>query len=776
MSTGSKNSKAIYCQRMVLRGCVQGHGVRPAIARLARRHGLSGFVRNTGAGVEIVVQGPPDGVRGFWQALADLRLTTELGQVEEKPVASDVLPGEFRVLGSAGQGPLATQVPPDVVTCPDCLAEVMDVDNRRQGYALTSCTICGPRYSIIAQMPYDRQRTSLQAFTLCDSCQREYDALDGRRAHAQTNACADCGPQLVFQSTSEERTNGDGAAIALAAKALLTGHTLALRGIGGYQLLCDATSDAAVARLRQQKQRPAKPLAVMVGSAADAQQLVRLTPAARQALVGPAGPIMIAERREAAVLAANVAPGLDRLGVMLPSSVLHALICQAVGRPVVVTSGNVEGQPLAFREQEAASLFALADAVLDHDRPIVRPIDDSVVHEIAGRLATVRLGRGLAPLALDVEITRPLAALGGHQKGAIALSNGSQVVLGPHLGDLDELETRRRYGEQYRALVKLYGAEPAAIAHDVHPDYFTTNYAKELAAPGSLPTVAVQHHHAHVVAGMAEQGWLDRLVLGVSWDGTGYGADGGLWGGEFLLATARRFRRVAHLQPFPLPGGERAIRQPWRVAVALVALAAGPAAARLLQFPGVAVEQIEQVVQLATRPALCPVTTSVGRLFDGVAALLLNQPMADYEGQLAERLEAAVDPQEACSYEIPWTGGVLDWRRLIVQVLHVRQQQVDIGQAAMRFHRGLAQAIVDVCNGYAEYPVVLSGGVFQNRRLVQAIVDQWSGPQPLGLPGPIPVGDGGLAVGQLVAAAAQLGWLRHAGEKANAFPKAASCV
>lgn len=775
MSTGAKNSQPICCQRMVLRGCVQGHGVRPAIARLARQRRLSGFVRNTGAGVEIVVQGPPDELRGFWTAVFDLP-TTELGEVEDEPNARDVLPGEFRVLHSVGQGPLATRVPPDVVTCPACLAEVMDVDNRRHGYALTSCTVCGPRYSIITQMPYDRERTSMQVFALCDSCQREYDAQDGRRSHAQTNACADCGPQLVFRPSGTERADKSATAIAAAARTLLAGQTLALRGIGGYQLLCDATSAAAVARLREQKQRPAKPLAVMVGSVAEAERLVTLTPAVRQALTGPAGPIVIAQRREAGELAADIAPGLDCLGVMLPSSALHELISQAVGRPLVVTSGNVEGQPLAFREHETASLFALADAVLDHDRPIVRPIDDSVVHEITGRLATVRLGRGLAPLAIDVEITRPLAALGGHQKGAIALANGSQAVLGPHLGDLDELETRRRCGEQYRALVELYGAEPAAIAHDLHPDYFTTSYAKELAAAGSLPTVAVQHHHAHVVAGMVEHGWLDRLVLGVAWDGTGYGADGGVWGGEFLLTTARRFRRAAHLQPFPLPGGERAIRQPWRVAVSLVALAAGPAAACRLQFPGVTVEQIEQVVQLATRPAMCPVTTSVGRLFDGVAALLLDQPTADYEGQLAERLEAAANPQEAGSYEIPWTGGVLDWRRLIVQVLHMRQQQADVGQAAMRFHRGLAQAIVDVCGGYAEYPVVLGGGVFQNRRLVQAIVDQWSGPQPLGLPGAIPVGDGGLAVGQLVAVAAQLGRLRYAGESANEFPKAASCV
>lgn len=772
MRTPTLPSPNAQRQRLVLSGRVQGLGVRPAVARLAQQHGLAGHVCNTADGVEIVVQGGADRVKQFRQALTTCWFAAEgVAEIENRPT-DDAPPGAFRIEASHTDGVLAVHVPPDIVVCAECLADALADANRRTEYAFTSCAACGPRYSLLERMPYDRAATAMRQFDLCPACRREYDEPNDRRAHAQTNACPACGPTVCLRTNGaapQEATDADPLAAAVAM--LQAGKVLAVRGVGGYQLLCDATSAAAVASLRQRKRRRMKPLALMVGALADAERLARPTDAERAALAGPAGPIVVFDRCPDAGVADNVAPGMDSLGVMLPTSPLHAMLCRGAARPLVVSSGNIEGEPLAYCGEDEGQVSALADAVLDHDRAIVRPVDDSLVRVIADRPVTLRLGRGLAPLALDIDIARPLVALGGQQKAALALANGRQAVLGPHLGELDDLATRQRYVEQYRALVDLYGPEPRATAHDLHPDYFTTRLAEERSGEGAgaTPTVAVQHHHAHVAAGMIEHGWLDRKVLGVAWDGTGYGPDGAIWGGEFLLATVAGFRRVAHLRPFPLPGGETAIRQPWRIAVALAVEADGPAAALRLQFPGVPQTMIEQVVRLAQRPALCPETTSAGRLFDAAAALLLDHVKSDYEGQGAQRLEAAADTHATGGLDLPLVDGVLDWRPLVSQLLLARDRQANASAAAMQFHRGMAQAVVAVCRLSADTPVVLGGGVFQNRRLVEAICDAWRGPQPLGLPGRIPPGDGGLAAGQLAVAAATLGWLRIGGRNARSL-------
>jgi len=606
-------------------------------------------------------------------------------------------------------------------------------------------------------MPYDRPSTSMASFQLCGNCRAEYESPVDRRFHAETIACPQCGPRVWM-------TGGDGReicfgprAIAAAVEALMEGQILAVRGVGGYQLLADATNDMAVARLRQNKRRPTKPLAVLVVTSDDAEELAHLDSADLRTLVDAANPIVIVRRRTDSSLAPGVCESLDTLGVMLPTTPLHWQLATRVGRPLVATSGNLDGEPLAFEVDPAQiELAESANCWLHHDRPILRPVDDSVVRVIADRAVSLRLARGLAPLALELETDSPILAVGGHQKVALAFSNTRQAVLGPHLGDLDTQAARDRFIEHVASFVELYGVEPALIVHDLHPDYFTTRWAAER----GVRTLAVQHHHAHAAAAMLEQGWLDREVLALTWDGTGYGPDGSIWGGECLLATTTRFQRVAHLRPFRLLGGETAIREPWRVAIALVAEAAGVENAVQLTIGATTPDNITQVARLAKSTRLSPRTTSMGRLFDGVASLALGITRATFEGEPAQLLEAACDPAAQGSYSLPFADHEaleLDWRPLIVDLLADRQAQVTPGVMAMRFHRALANAALLVAQRFPVSPVVLAGGVFQNRVLVELITQQWPlGTDRLGLPGVIPPGDGGLAAGQLAIAAAHL--------------------
>ncbi|MBL9122663.1 MAG: carbamoyltransferase HypF, partial [Planctomycetaceae bacterium] len=538
VSSAGGGPEAIVAERLLLGGRVQGQGVRPALARLAIELGLRGWVANAPQGVALQIEGSSGAVARFRAGVpavlpagAALR---ELEAVRAEPAGAP----DFRIVPSVAAGPLRVAVPLDRAICDACRAEVEGQLDRRAGYALTSCAECGPRYSLLRALPYDRAATTLDSFQQCPTCRREYRDPGDRRFHAQINACPACGPEIELRLAGTGRPERGSAAIRGAVRLLAAGKILALRGVGGYQLLVDATSPEAVGRLRERKRRPAKPLAVMVPALADAEALAWLDADERAALTDAANPIVVVRRRADATLAANVAPGLDTVGVMLPATGAHALIARGCGLPLVVTSGNHDGEPLEYQPQSAeAALASVADAWLHHDREVLRPIDDSVVRIIAGRRATIRLARGLAPLRLEVPATLPVVALGGHQKAAIALCNGGQAALGPHVGDLESEGTRARYAHQFHALAQLYEADFTQVAHDLHPEYFTTRWAAEL----GLPRCAVQHHHAHVVAGMIEAGWLDRRVLGVAWDGTGYGPDGTIWGGEFLVATVREF-------------------------------------------------------------------------------------------------------------------------------------------------------------------------------------------------------------------------------------------
>jgi hydrogenase maturation protein HypF len=740
--------------RIVLKGRVQGVGLRPALARWSRACRLHGFVRNTSEGAEIVVEGSAGNLARFKRSLLhQLPRGSRVAELRENNTQPTGCTG-FRILETDASGPPSAAVPLDVAICGDCLAEVTDAGNRRFAYPFTSCARCGPRYTVIERMPYDRDATTLREFPLCPECAREFASLEDRRLHAESIACPRCGPHVWLNDDSQRVLARGDEAIAGVASALRAGKTVALCGLGGYQLLVDATNEEAVRRLRQRKQRPSKPLAVMAASLEEAEKLAFLGAAERRALGGEAGVIVVVPRRSTTPIASSVAAGLNTIGLMLPTTALHLLVLRAIGRPIVATSGNREGEPMAFTPAQAqAALGGVADLWLHHNRRIAAPLDDSVVRVMAGRPVTFRLARGLAPLSLPLPSDEHVIALGGQQKSAIALVNGGQTVLGPHVGDLDRLAARERFVSQLDWLATLYGCQPCCYVHDGHPDYFTSIWAEGR----RQPKLAVQHHYAHVVAGMLERGWLDRTVLGVAFDGAGYGTDGTIWGGEFLVATLRGFRRAGHLLPLPLPGGELAIREPWRVAVAAVNLATNSQAAESLRFPGISANQTATILRASKSNRLTPITTSMGRLFDVAAVLVLELTHAEFEGQAAMLLESACDPTAEGEYPFSTNKeGVVDWRPALASLLLDRDSGMTQPVMAMRFHRGVARLVFEFAKRHERLPIVLGGGVFQNRILVELINDFFSqSRQPLGLPGAIPPNDGGLAAGQLAVALAR---------------------
>jgi hydrogenase maturation protein HypF len=744
-------------RRVVLTGDVQGLGVRPAIHRWATRLGLRGCVQNSSRGVQIEIEGSKESIHKFEKellcSLPRQALVAHLEVETIQPAGRQA----FTIVHEPTNAPLAARVPQDRVVCDACLREITAPHDRRRNYPLTSCTTCGPRYSVIQAMPYERRDTTMQAFPMCAECRGEYESPRDRRFHAETMSCPECGPQVQVRVENRDDNHFDANLLSDVRRCLAAGKIVALKGVGGYQLLVDATNPSAVQRLRDRKGRRAKPLAVMVASDEVAEQLAHLGAAEFAALNDPSGPIVLAQARERSRLAPAVCHQLNTVGIMRPTTPLHTLVTCAFARPLVCTSGNREGDPLEYQNESADTALAnVADVWLHHNRDIAHAIDDSVVRIIGGRRVSLRLGRGLAPLPLELSAPAPLVALGGHLKSALAWSNGVQCVLGPHIGDLETIATRERYLAHLKDMLRLYRFRPRLLVHDLHPDYFSTQWA----ARQKVPRLAVQHHHAHVAAGMLEHGWLERRVLGVAWDGTGYGPDGTIWGGEFLVCQGADFERVGRLRPFALPGGDVAIRQPWRTAISVCSQldAAGGLAHQLLwKVPKVQLQQVQRVVQ---RPKLSPVTSSAGRLIDAAAALILGIDHVEFEGQAAMRLEAAADQDARGWYHFPVVEDQLcelDWRPLFEGLVADIQRGIDAGTLAMKFHRSLAHGIVSICRRWNELPVVFSGGVFQNKLLTELIADMGGDTsQVFGFPGAVPPNDGGLAAGQLAIAAAKL--------------------
>ncbi len=745
-------------------GVVQGVGFRPFVYDAATRRGLAGWVANGCDGVSLEVEGERAMVRDFLDALgAAAPAAAEVARIDVAELAPAGL-GRFRIVASAGGVAPRPVVPADLATCADCRAEIRDPRARRHRYPFTNCTRCGPRYTVIERVPYDRARTAMRRFRMCAACAAEYADVADRRFHAEPIACADCGPVLrLVDRDGRELARGDDAVTA-AARTLARGGIVALKGLGGFQLLADATDATAVARLRERKGRPQKPLAVLFESPAALRAACDPTPEEEAALASPAAPIVLVRRRRAPSgpaprLADGVAPATPWIGALLPTTPLHVLLAAAVARPLVCTSGNRADEPICIADAEArVRLGAIADAFLVHDRPVLRPVDDSVVRVGGGRALLLRRARGFAPLPLRLAVPAgapAVLALGAQQKSTIALHVDGEVVVSQHLGDLHGVEAGALLERTVADLVAFFAARPARIACDLHPDYASTRLAARLARDWRVPLEHVQHHHAHVAAVMAEHG-LVGPVLGLAWDGAGLGVDGTLWGGEALRVTGAACARVGHLRPFRLAGGERALREPRRAALGMLHALGGAAAATPVVELFTAGE-LRVLLAMLDRSVQAPRTTSIGRLFDAVAALLGLGAVATYEGQAATAVEIAADGvADATPYPLPLGAdlpAVADWEPLVVALLDDRRRGVSVARCAARFHAALAELAAAWARRSGLADVVLSGGCFQNVRLVESVrarlaVDGFS----VYVAERYPPNDGGIALGQALVA------------------------
>jgi len=766
-------------------GTVQGVGFRPFVYRLAHEQGLAGWVLNDEHGVLLEVEGLAPELSHFFD-----RLSAEappLARVESVSPSATPVTGEpgFRIVTSVRVGDPDALIAADAATCEDCLAELRDPGDRRYRYPFTNCTNCGPRFTIVNGVPYDRPLTTMAAFTMCSECAREYEDPGDRRFHAQPNACPACGPAVRLRDAAgrglafftdpsgEKRQASGGDPISALAARLSEGAIAAVKGLGGYHLVCDAANERAVAALRARKHREDKPFAMMVADVASARRLVELDVSAETSLTGVSRPIVLAPRLPDAVIAPSVAPGAPELGVMLPYTPLHHLLladfADFAGDALVMTSGNVSDEPIAYRDEDALErLSTIADLFLVHDRQIETRTDDSVVRSVTvggrRRPLMLRRSRGYVPesLTLPIEAPRPLLACGAEQKATFCVARGERAWVGHHIGDLEHLATLTAYREGIGHFQRMFAVAPELVAHDLHPDYLSTQYALEL---DEVALVGVQHHHAHLAACLAEHG-VTTPAVGAIFDGTGLGADGTVWGGELLVGDLRGYERAGWLWPVRMPGGAAAVRQPWRMAAAWLSEALGaepplPAALRAT----VSASDWNAVGRIARAPELSPVTSSIGRLFDAVGALCGAPARVSYEGQAAVELEAlawtAGDRASGGGYPFERAAGcVLDPRPAVRELVSELDRGVAAAVVSARFHAGVAAASVEAVTAIASArgleTAVLSGGVFQNRLLLERVA---AGLDAAGLhvlvPQRLPPNDGGISFGQAAVAAAQ---------------------
>jgi hydrogenase maturation protein HypF len=745
--------------RIEVRGVVQGVGFRPWVYRVARELGVGGRVRNHPRGVTVEAFGGETALDALVHRLRhDAPAPARVRELTSEPITTEDV-ADFVIEGSAVNGERALSIPPDLATCPACAREIADPTDRRHGYAFTNCTACGPRFTISTGVPYDRGATTMASFEMCASCRREYGDVGDRRFHAQPNACPVCGPRLALW-TPEGITIATPDPLATAVTRLRLGQIIAVKGLGGFHLACDATRPAVIAVLRARKRREEKPFAVMVRDLEAAHALAVLTPEEVELLSAPERPIVLVRRRAGATIAAEVAPDTDLVGLILPYTPLHHLLLAAFQGPLVMTSANLAEEPICADETEATTqLRGLADALLVHDRAIATRCDDSVARVIAGRPTLLRRSRGWVPrpVPLARPVAQPVLGVGGLLKNTFCLAVGDSAYLGPHIGDLENLAALDFFEQALEFMQTILRVRPEIVAHDLHPGYLSTTWAEVRA---SEQRIAVQHHHAHVASAMAEHG-LTGPVIGVAFDGTGWGTDRTAWGGEILLARLDDYERVATFRPIALPGGNAAIRAPWRIALALVedAFDGHPPLDRLPLFARVPEVELENVRSMLRIGLNAPRARGVGRYFDGVAALGLGRERARHEGQLALAWNTIAAPDERRPY--PW---VLDHTTPLTEIdlrPTVRAMVGDVldGVAApvlaARFHETLIAATAEVVSGalrdHGPLPVMLTGGCFQNPRLAEGLLVALAGAD-VRLHGEVPPGDGGLALGQAVVA------------------------
>jgi hydrogenase maturation protein HypF len=787
-----------------VRGTVQGVGFRPFIFRLATELGLTGWVNNSPQGVFLEVEGPRAALEGFLLHLETGKPPPSFIQSLEASWLDPVGYAGFEIRQSETSGDKSALVLPDIATCPACLREVLDSNNRRYRYPFTNCTHCGPRFSIIEALPYDRANTSMKSFTMCLACQAEYADPRDRRFHAQPNACPACGPHLELWNPAGEVLSTRNEALLAAVDAIRHGQIVAVKGLGGFHLMVAAHDDAAVCRLRERKQREEKPLALMFPSLERVKVACEVTPLEERLLRSPEAPIVLLRRHEPSQIsnlklafAESIAPKNPNLGVMLPYTPLHHLLLAELGYPVVATSGNLSDEPICTDEREALKrLGGIAGLFLVHNRAIFRHVDDSIVRVALGRELVLRRARGYAPLPITLksEIRNPkseiILAVGAHLKNAVALSVGQQVFISQHIGDLETAQSFSAFQQVIADFQKLYEVHASTIASDLHPDYLSTRFAQEKVelASASLEStlqragqhkpsnklklelqprhVGVQHHIAHVLSCMADNE-LEPPALGVAWDGTGYGLDGTVWGGEFFLVTAESVERVAHLRPFRLPGGDKAVKEPRRTALGLLYEIVGDEVFKRKDAPPATAFSEPELVALKTmflHGLNSPWTSSVGRLFDAVASLVSLRQQIHFEGQAAMELEfALVSPEMDKGYPLsmasqstihhPQSAFILDWSPMISKILADVGRRVPVSVISAKFHNALAEGIVTIAKRIGQSRVVLSGGCFQNRYLTERTVRclREEGFRPYWHQR-VPPNDGGIALGQIVAA------------------------
>ncbi|MDJ0669063.1 MAG: carbamoyltransferase HypF [Desulfobacterales bacterium] len=752
----------LTARRVQVRGIVQGVGFRPFIFKLAEEGRLCGHVANTSSGVQIHVEGPPERIETFIKAIrAQAPPLAQITAVDSRPVACGNST-EFKIIPSQREAGRSALISPDVAICADCLGELSDPQDRRNAYPFINCTNCGPRYTIIADVPYDRPKTSMRHFQMCPACQAEYDNPRDRRFHAQPNACEDCGPEVALEDVNGPLLRGD-AAIRETAHRLDQGQIIAVKGLGGYHLAVDAANNAAVKRLRRRKHREEKPLALMAPDLETIRTFAHIDPDEREVLTSPQRPIVLLRKRAASAIAPAVSPRNAWFGVMLPYTPLHYLLLAYGFTALVMTSGNLSEEPIAMADTDARRRLApIADALLTHNREIYQRCDDSIVRKTHGVTRFLRRSRGYVPVPVFLRRRQPaVLACGAELKNTVCLLKEDRAFVSQHIGDLENLATYEFFESTIDHLQRILDIAPQVIACDLHPDYLSTRYAR---SRDDLPLIQVQHHHAHIVSAMAEN-HLEGRVIGLAFDGTGYGPDGTIWGGEVLIAEAGRFERAAYLTPVPMPGSAAAIRSPWRMAVSYLAHTFDD---RLhdLDIPflqSIDRKQADVLVTMGRKKINAPLTSSLGRLFDGVAALLGLRHQVAFEGQAAMELEMTAGDGDAEAYAYHWEA-VDDGRRIEVApiiegVVADLIKGIPAPQISRRFHATLIALFSALCSELRQETdldrVVMSGGAFQNVLLSTVLERQLERQgfrvytQRL-----VPPNDGGISLGQAVAAAA----------------------
>jgi hydrogenase maturation protein HypF len=746
-------------KRIRIQGTVQGVGFRPWIYRTARMTDVRGRVRNDSAGVTIEAFGSDADLERFLAALEFPPLAARIFTVDVSDLEAEA-PAAFEIVASEAAADRRVSIPPDLATCPECEAEIFDPANRRYRYPFTNCTNCGPRFTISTDIPYDRRSTTMARFAMCPACRDEYENIDDRRFHAQPNACPICGPRLTLRAPDGAHIHADDA-LAVAAQAIRDGLIVAVKGLGGFHLACDATSDVAVRRLRARKHREEKPLAVMVRRLDAAAELGVVDDEAARALTSVERPIVLLPTRVNSGIADAVAPRSRTIGVMLPYTPLHHLLLADAGRPLVMTSGNLSDEPIAIDNDEALQrLGGIADLFVLHDRDIASRADDSVVTMIAGRARVIRRSRGYVPRGIHVAsgFSRPVLACGAQLKNTFCIAGGTNAWLGPHIGDLEHLAAYDAYVAAIGRMERYLQIAPEVVAYDMHPEYQSSRYAHQRS---ESTRIAVQHHHAHVVSAMAEHG-LAGPAIGIAYDGAGYGTDGTIWGGEILIATAATFRRIASFRPLPLVGGDRAVREPWRLAVAVLDDAfddAWPAELRQ-SFADVPRETFHVVRTLLSRDVPLPRARGVGRYFDAFGALFLGRSHSSFEGQIALEWNQAADPSVwrhyAFGLDESQQCSEIDLRPTLREAVADHLARVDAATIAAAFHNTIAEATAAVVRRAIAHlgalPIVASGGCFQNARLAEEVRSRLAPDHDVLFQRLVPPGDGGVALGQAVIA------------------------